>query len=424
MKGSESQKWSVNFIDGYFEYILSLYKKEELSPKCYMDLLIIISDAIDYLKDPVWEEVGYSICKKIKEEIERDGINPYRIGMFGSLGRQAFAVDLYNKNTGNLKKFSLSLNDLLIKIASKRAQMLLEEKPSTYASHYDCIGGISGILSYLVDTEIGKKQEELLFPLVRYLTSLTDKYQYKKEQVLRFHIPKANLYTDFERKLYPTGHLNFSLSHGMLGPLIALGKAKRNGIELKGMNEAINTIQELYNRYETMQNQKVVWPCYISPREYYYNLKPKYASLLKIQRSSWCYGNVSVARGLQLVARYCNDYLNEQKYKSYLTDIIDAPTTSYHLDNPGLCHGYASMLAIGSYFYSENKSNRLNAPIDRCVLESKNIFYENGLKSTSEIIDQYFEADVSLLQGAGGFVAGLLEFILHDRDFGRLLMIK
>ena len=82
------------------------------------------------------------------------------------------------------------------------------------------------------------------------------------------------------------------------------------------------------------------------------------------------------------------------------------------------------MLAIGSYFYSENKSNRLNAPIDRCVLESKNIFYENGLKSTSEIIDQYFEADVSLLQGAGGFVAGLLEFILHDRDFGRLLMIK
>ena len=23
------------------------------------------SDAIDYLKDPVWEEVGYSICKKI-----------------------------------------------------------------------------------------------------------------------------------------------------------------------------------------------------------------------------------------------------------------------------------------------------------------------------------------------------------------------
>ena len=50
MKGSESQKWSVNFIDGYFEYILSLYKKEESSPKCYMDLLIIISDAIDYLR--------------------------------------------------------------------------------------------------------------------------------------------------------------------------------------------------------------------------------------------------------------------------------------------------------------------------------------------------------------------------------------
>ena len=87
MKGSESQKWSVNFIDGYFEYILSLYKKEELSPKCYMDLLIIISDAIDYLKDPVWEEVGYSICKKIKEEIERDGDDTYPAESAGEMVR-------------------------------------------------------------------------------------------------------------------------------------------------------------------------------------------------------------------------------------------------------------------------------------------------------------------------------------------------
>ena len=60
------QKWHRFLLpETDASYILSLYKKEELSPKCYMDLLIIISDAIDYLKDPVWEEVGYSICKKI-----------------------------------------------------------------------------------------------------------------------------------------------------------------------------------------------------------------------------------------------------------------------------------------------------------------------------------------------------------------------
>ena len=74
MKGSESQKWSVNFIDGYFEYILSLYKKEESSPKCYMDLLIIISDAIDYLKDPVWEEVSYSILSEKQFNLPALGI--------------------------------------------------------------------------------------------------------------------------------------------------------------------------------------------------------------------------------------------------------------------------------------------------------------------------------------------------------------
>ena len=44
MKGSESQKWSVNFIDGYFEYILSLYKKEEL--KCYTNVVTVVANKI------------------------------------------------------------------------------------------------------------------------------------------------------------------------------------------------------------------------------------------------------------------------------------------------------------------------------------------------------------------------------------------
>ena len=41
MKGSESQKWSVNFIDGYFEYILSLYKKEDHHPNAIWICLLL-----------------------------------------------------------------------------------------------------------------------------------------------------------------------------------------------------------------------------------------------------------------------------------------------------------------------------------------------------------------------------------------------
>lgn len=46
---------------GYFEYILSLYKKEEFITQMLYGFAYYYFGCIDYLKDPVWEEVGYSI---------------------------------------------------------------------------------------------------------------------------------------------------------------------------------------------------------------------------------------------------------------------------------------------------------------------------------------------------------------------------
>jgi len=200
----EAYTWAADYLEGYFEYILHLYKNKELPPESHLDLLIIISDILPQFSASIWEEMGYYLCKEIKKQIEIEGINPYKLGMFSSLGRQAFAVNLYNKHTGHLNTFSRTLNDLLLKAAAARAADLLNSKSETYASHYDCIAGISGILNYLLDTEKGKDNEQHLKVMLDYLVYLSDSSLHEGVGVLNFHIPEANLFTDLEKKFFQT----------------------------------------------------------------------------------------------------------------------------------------------------------------------------------------------------------------------------
>lgn len=420
----EQYNWAKDFIDGYFEIIKYLYQSDNIPSNSYIDILLLISDAFEYLKEPIWEEIGYSLCKKIKEELEVEGISPYKMGMFNSLGHQAFAVNLYSQNTGHLYKFSNSINEWYIKIAADRANTLMKNRPATYASHYDCIVGISGILYYLLDVVNIEKKIEPLIQMVNYLIYLTDMQAYKGYKIINFYIPKENLNTDLEKQLYPHGQINLGLSHGLMGPLLALSKAKYKGIEANGIDKAIESINKIYDQFIKFLEKRPIWPCYVAPMEYIKNLEPKYSSLLKIQRSSWCYGNISIARGFQMVYKYTNNKEQEIKYFNYLTEIIDTPIKNYNLNNPGICHGFASVIAIGAYAYEEKKTEKLRSPINKCVSEIQTLLRNENFITAADIIDNYFEKDISFLQGAGGLTASLLKTVLPEMQFGKIMMIK
>lgn len=418
---SNNYKWATNCVDLYFEYIYQLYEKDRLDPRSYVDALILLSDALPHLASSKWEEMGYNLCRQIKSTIEKDGINPHMLGMFSGLGKQAFAVNLYFKRSGNLPSLSKTLNELLLLAATVRTQNLMDQSMNTYASYYDCIAGISGILNYLLETSIWHEKLSQISVLIEYLISLTNTYSYKNYQVLKYHIPKDNLYTNLEKELYPDGHLNLSLSHGMMGPLIALSKAKREGIDVIGLDGAINILYDMYMRRKDINEfKKVVWPCYITPYEYAYNIKPMRASLLRKQRSGWCYGNISISRGMELVSHNLNLKSNEALFLKDLVEIINAEPRTYRLDNPGLCHGYASVLSIGMYLFEEIHEEILLDSMVNCIEEIRKIIPDNLTENT---INEYFNSDISLLQGAGGLVASIIEALYGDMEYGKLLMI-
>lgn len=425
----QNVKQAETFINDYFFYLQEQWEKGLVSFRYYTDTLITVADSYPFLSPAEkWEEMGYYLCGGIKEELETQGVYRNVLGMLGGLGKQAFAVSLYSKQTGNLNSFSNTLNKLLLDKATEKAESLSQSE-NTFATDYDAIGGIAGILNYLLDFEWNKEAKEKLEKMARYLVSLTHCHNYQGNEIMNFHIPKDNLFLDVEKEKYPNGNYNFGLSHGMVGPLIALCKAMSKGIKTEDMQSAIDNIFNIYETFYDIHQGVIFWPTYLSLENY---LKGSCTVKLTESRASWCYGNVGMARGLQLAAKYRQDEPRVKKYGEYLADMMDQPVENFRLSNPCLCHGYASVMAVAMAADMDQPDPRLTRSMNRLFTEAllvmsgtKETPYWNGSHFDMDlIIKDYFEDDTSFLQGPGGLVLALLNVMHPGLKFGRLLMIK
>lgn len=424
-------KRSGIFIDDYFSYLQEQWAKGSVSFKSYPDTLLTLADAYPFLSSrDKWEEIGYSVCTGIKEELVTNGIHHSALGMLGGLGIQAFAVNLYSKQTRNLPVFANFLNQLLLNEAAEKAEMLLQSNANnTSALDYDAIGGISGNLHYLLDFEWDIESENKIKRLAEYLVSLTHCCEYKGHEVLNFYISYENLFQSLQDE-FPNGNFNFGLSHGMIGPLIALCKAWAKGVRTDDMDEAIEIIFRIYETFYVKRNGVVVWPAGLS-YEAYLSGSCTDKDVQK-SRASWCYGNVGIARGLQLAATYLEDKLRVKKYGEYLAAMIDQPVENFRLSNPCLCHGYASVMAIAMASDMDHPDPRITRSFNGLFTEALEVMsgtettpYWQGAKFDMDyIIKDYFEEDTSFLQGPSGLVLSLLNVMHPGLEFGRLLMIK
>ena len=103
-----------------------------------------------------------------------------------------------------------------------------------------------------------------------------------------------------------------------------------------------------------------------------------------------------------------------------LCDIIKGPVENYNLTLPCLCHGYASVLAVGGYLYDDCKDVELMKALERLVMIMKKLF--NGIEM-DQIISEHFDGSIAILQGMGGTILALSKLMADDLEFGKLLAI-
>ncbi|MSU01549.1 lanthionine synthetase C family protein [Tissierella pigra] len=422
-KVDEILKW-------YFKYIERKYDSEEINPKDYADFLIGISESYPILENKSkWEVIGYDLCKAIKQKIESEvGINNIT-SMYSGLGYMSFAVNLYYERTGNLERFSNSLNKALLECNFAYVQYLLENNQSVQMSMYDVILGVAGTLYYLLDFDWNEDEYKKIVAISDYLVGLTNYHKHNMYDVINFHIKKENQFRLEEKNDFPNGNFNFGLAHGMIGPLITLSKVYHKKIEVEGIEKAIDELFNIYDQYKRYKGNIAIWPSQLSFEDY---IRRDYDKDVRPIISSWCYGNLGIARGLELAAMYIGDNRKQEVYKQDLINIVNQDVEDYRLITPILCHGYGSVLAIRIMAYRDTKDISFIETIDDNLEIIFNMFSEKNrygfinrqiMQDGNQIIETNKE-DMSLMEGTTGIVLALLSTIIEDTSFGKLMLIK
>ena len=304
-------------IQTYIRYI----NENDLRDKCeeYIQMFFFLSQMMLEESLGADERVIQSMAQKmvglLGQDLDIDFASP-NDGMYGGLGVLTFSVHEIMGRTGELKETSELLDRFLLDQACQKADLFQQRKLSF--GSYDILGGIAGVVYYLLDCEeiLNQPEEKLkLRDLIRFLIYLSGDYSYWGKQILRYHIRRRQQFLAIERKTMKQGHINFGMAHGVAGPLVALAKAKRQGIQEMYLEEAIWKLFGLYEELCVENNGIVRYPrrlpidCYVSKTG---------ADLT--ENAGWCYGNLGLVRSLMKTAKYLRKPMEYAYYLDKLTE--------------------------------------------------------------------------------------------------------
>ena len=188
----DTREFAENFVEDFIERIQTLRDVKKYTKS---ELILYISEVIGtrYESESIIvycnNLIENVLIENVIEEIENSKLELG--GMYSDFGIFTFAVNNIFKKTGSLYNLSFKLNTILLDYAisimeSQKQRILL-------ASDYDCISGISGILYYLLHTDFKKLDKIKLQKLIEFLINCTKVHEYKKCEVINFHLEKKRL---------------------------------------------------------------------------------------------------------------------------------------------------------------------------------------------------------------------------------------
>lgn len=405
-------------IDNYIEHIIichekndfEMMKEESISLLFWGSQMIEVNNTIRQ-RDAILA-ITESLIHRIYEKPDMY-VDFFDAKMYGELGKLAFSFREIKKRTGKLKDSSEFLNRLLLRNAYQKIIRFQPDK--IMFDTYDILGGIAGVTYYLLDCpEILEKPDEnqKVRELVCFLVYLSEDYIYQGKEILRYHIRRKQQWLKWERSHMKRGHINFGTAHGIIGPLVALSKARKLNILEENQNYAIEKLIGLYENFCVEENGILRYPRRLAIEDY---IKGRKTDLT--ENSGWCYGNLSIIRALMKVAWYSG---NTEKYQYYLDKfvaIIEQPIEAYRLNSPIVCHGYGSVVSLQIYAFLESGDGRCLANLERNL---EVLLNEHQIKM---VRDTEYKMDLSLLEGSAGTVLSMQNCITRNLTYGKLLLM-
>lgn len=357
-----------------------------------------------------WESIGYDICKGIKGRLENENRIMF-LGMFSGLGKEAFAVNIFARRTGQLQTFSRKLNTLLLDFAYQYINMIESSTLFNSTQFYDVISGVSGVLYYLLDFEWEIHDKKKITAIVNYLLRLKDEKEYLGDRRLAFFVPYESLRTNSLRMLFPSGYLDLGVAHGIIGVGIALAKAYYCGYEADKIADFCIFLKKFYADTKKERNGIPVWPQQISWQEY---INRTYAVNM-FSRPSWCYGNLSIIKGFYKIDQYLR-IKNSEENILILQKILEQSSNKFNFVSPCICHGIASLILIENTLGTVVNKQMIVKKIENQINEIKNLYENNRyIWKNDERRD--------FLTGVPGIICALCGLYLEDEYTSKLFLM-
>ena len=300
-----------------------------------LGLALVYAAADEADPDGGWDERAFVHVQRFVAAYQQ--IDDLGIGLFGGTAGVAFALRALSRGG---TRYRQALHDVEAVLDHRvRAHLdRLDVRAGLASADYDYVSGLSGVGVCLLQLPDGPGplrdcavlaatvlSEAALAPAPAGLWTPPDKL------------------TPVERTHHPqlwSGYLNLGLAHGIAGVLTFLGLARRRGLVVPRLDEAVGSLQARLWEHGRPTPYGPDLP-YYAPRE------AAGRSQTELTRTAWCYGNPGAALALhQADLPGTPSPRTDEQVRALMASVDERPAERRGIDNASLCHGWAGLALV------------------------------------------------------------------------------
>jgi len=304
-------------------------------------LLSFVLDAVD--PDDGWDSVGLEQVRRAVAGMEARRHAPAgQVGLSGLAG----AAHLLSRDGVRYRTLLSKLDSALVSMVSTQVARILRARPHGIdVAIFDVIAGLAGTGRYLLARRHDPACKPALQKVLRALIYLSED---DASGIPHWHTDVGNSSENL-RKVYPQGHVNMGLAHGIPGPLALMTISTLTGVEVRGQREAIVRTADRIVRAQLTDDWGVCFPTAVPLK----GSAGEPGAAEHATRSAWCYGGPGVARALWLAGIAADRSEYRDLAIAAVLAAIRRPVAARRIDSPTICHGVAGLLLITLRFAHE-----------------------------------------------------------------------
>lgn len=343
-----------------------------------------------------WDVTGHDFLVSAAAHAERRELGP---SLYSGIAGLGLAASQLGRDGMRYTRLSSTLDAALAPQAVALAGALEGQEHGVPVGQFDAISGLSGIGAYLL---MRRGQPHVDAALDRLLEALVDLTRASAEGPPRWFTPVELMFDETTAAMYPDGHLNCGLAHGIPGPLAVMALAYTEGVEVRGLRDAVASIAAWLCDHRIDDAWGINWPTMVA-------LPGDAPPPAEPSRAAWCYGSPGVARALWLAGTALeNERLTTIAIEA-MRAVYGRPLHERQIDSPTFCHGVAGLLQITLRFAHDTGEQVFTGAVADLVTQLLSAYEPDALLGFRSIepggnaVDQ-----AGLLDGAPGVALVLL----------------